>query len=133
MPSRPARDWLLFASGRVIPLLLCLLYVGLWWTSRGAAPGGSFSSLGGVIALFAVPSKVVVGWVHFLAFDLLLGRAVVDDCLRRASPRWVLVFALPPLFLYGPLGLLVYAAIAAVVEAFAPIRGSLPRRWPFGS
>jgi hypothetical protein len=42
--------------------------VSLFWRS----PGG-FSTLAGVAVLFSNPWLLLAGWVHYLAFDLLIG------------------------------------------------------------
>lgn len=108
LPAGPWRTRLLAFGGRLVPIGLGVLYVGLLVAHWGSAPGGGFSSLGAVMALFSVPGKMLGGWVHFLAFDLLVGRWQVDDVLAGAQPRWLLLIALPATFLYGPLGLLLY-------------------------
>ncbi len=36
-------------------------------------PKGNFTSLEGVINLFKNPRNLLAGWVHYLAFDLMLG------------------------------------------------------------
>lgn len=102
---RPAA---LAAGGRVVPLALCGLYAGLLAWHWGSAPGGGFGSLAAVQALFAVPGKMLGGWVHYLAFDLLVGRWITDDVLDHGRPRVLLLPALPATFLYGPLGLGLY-------------------------
>jgi Domain of unknown function (DUF4281) len=113
-PGR-VRGALLLLAGRAVPLVLCVLYVILLATHWGAAPGGGFSSLAAVLALFAVPGKMLGGWVHFLAFDLFVGRWMVDDALSPARSRWPLWPGLPATFLYGPLGVLLYLAARAAV------------------
>jgi Domain of unknown function (DUF4281) len=105
-----ARDALLLVAGRVVPLALCALYVVLLATHWGSAPGGGFSTLAAVLALFAVPGKMLGGWVHFLTFDLFVGRWMVDDALSPGRSRWPLCLGLPATFLYGPAGVLLYLA-----------------------
>ncbi len=38
-----------------------------------------FSTLQGVTELFGDPLNIVVGWVHYLAFDLLVGLYIARD------------------------------------------------------
>lgn len=120
---RPGR-WqaaLLQAAGRVVPLALCLLYAVLLALHWGTAPGGGFANLAAVQALFAVPGKMLGGWVHFLAFDLWVGHWMVQDTLAHGRARWPLWVLLPATFLYGPLGLLLYGAVRfSVREAASP-------------
>jgi hypothetical protein len=110
-----ARDRWLLIAGRVIPLALCVLYVFVLAAHRGSAPGGGFSTLATVLALFSVPGKMLGGWVHFLAFDLFVGRWMVDDALLPQRSRWPLWLGLPATFLYGPVGVLLYLAGRTVV------------------
>jgi hypothetical protein len=63
--------------------------------------------------LFSVPGKLLGAWMHFLAFDLLVGRWLVDHALSGGRSRLPLVAALPATFLYGPLGVLLYAGAQA--------------------
>lgn len=112
-PGAVTRRRLLLVGGRVVPLLLCAAYVLLQVQHWGSAPGGNFASLAGVSTLFASPGKLVGGWVHFLAFDLWLGRRMVDDVQAWPHGRWLLLPCLPLTFVFGPAGLLLYCALNA--------------------
>ena len=103
-----ARKGLLWTGGRLVPLLLAAAYLALLMWHWRSAPGGHFGSLDGVATLFASRGKLVGGWVHFLAFDLFIGRWMIDDVLARRAPRWHLLPCLPLTFLYGPVGLLLH-------------------------
>ena len=113
----------LVLAARVIGVTLALAYAGLLITSLagGGTEGGSFTSLEGVTALFARPEAVLVGWVHYLAFDLWVGAWAVEDAGKRGVPHGAM---LPVLFLTlmaGPIGLLVYlAARAGLSRAHRP-------------
>jgi hypothetical protein len=98
-------------SGRAIPLALCVGYAVALFAARGSAPGGNFQSLSGVATLFASPAVLLAGWVHYLAFDLWVGRAIVDDAHKQGMSRWAVLPCLPLTFLFGPVGLLAYAVI----------------------
>lgn len=64
-----------------------------------------------VAALLGSPEGATIGWIHFLAFDLFVGRWIyLDSRERRLSPGWVgpvLVLTL----MFGPLGYLTYAGL----------------------
>jgi hypothetical protein len=107
-PPGPARTRLLWVGGRLVPLMLSAAYLVLLVLHWRSAPGGNFGSLAGVATLFASPGKLAGGWVHFLAFDLFIGRWMIDDVLARGAPRWWLLPCLPLTFVYGPVGLLLY-------------------------
>lgn len=118
-----ARANILFVSGRVAPVLLCAAYVVFLAQYWGSTPGGGFQSLGAVQILFAAPGKMLGAWTHFLAFDLLVGRWLVDDASSEGNSRLPLVLALPATFLFGPLGVLLYLAGRALSGARRADRG----------
>lgn len=71
-------------------------------------------SLGGIQALLATPAGATIAWVHFLAFDLCVGRWVYLDSRERNFSPW---FVSPILFfvlMLGPLGFLVYLFVRLV-------------------
>lgn len=116
-PPGRFRDRVLFIAGRICPLLLCGGYVILLIDHWGSAPGGNFGSLEGVGRLFAVPGKLLAGWVHFLALDLLVGHWMAVDVLRSLRSRWPLAACLPLTFMFAPAGLLLYLGIRGVGSA----------------
>jgi len=67
-----------------------------------------FGSLAGVLKLFSNARVVLAGWLHYLAFDLLIGLFIVMDSQQHAISHFMI---LPVLFLslmIGPAGLLCY-------------------------
>ena len=79
-----------------------------------AAPEGSVLaanySLEGVRAFFFQRELVLLGWVHYLAFDLFVGSWEAEEARRLGIPRQVLFACLLLTFLLGPLGLLAFLA-----------------------
>ena len=58
-------------TGVWVPIGLALVYtflIPLHWNESN----GSFSTLGGVSALFANRWLLLAGWIHYLAFDLFI-------------------------------------------------------------
>ena len=97
-------------AGTAIPLLMAIAYTGLVLASWSRAEGG-FGSLADVMRLFDSPSVALAGWIHYLAFDLLVGAAIAR--IARAE-RIAFVLVLPCLvlaFLFGPAGFLAFAAL----------------------
>src|SRR5580704_4253119 len=74
-------------------------------------------TLPGIATLLGSPEGATIAWVHFLAFDLFIGRWVfLDSQERRVSP----LLMAPVLFLtlmLGPLGFLIYLVIRAVASS----------------
>lgn len=103
---------LLVLSG-ALPLLLAVAYAllicGHYLGSHGSE--GGFSSLADVALLFRNPWALLAGWVHYLCFDLSIGIWESLDARRRGVPHLLLVPCLLLTFLFGPVGLLLYAVV----------------------
>ncbi|MFN6977493.1 MAG: abscisic acid-deficient protein Aba4 family protein [Gemmobacter sp.] len=88
-----------------IPVALSAVYAALVM-AHFADAGGGFGSIAAVRALFASDPALVAGWVHYLAFDLLVGALVAARMDRAGVPRVVQAGPLAATFLLGPVGLL---------------------------
>jgi hypothetical protein len=111
---------------RVVPGVLCVAYAALALTQLPYA-AGDFSSLAGVASLFRSPGALLAGWVHYLAFDLLVGAWEARDARARGVTRWALVPCLFLTFMLGPVGLLAYLGVrrlTATSSAAAPASAS---------
>ena len=107
----PRRRWITgTVTGQVVPALFAILYIGLIVSTFGRADGG-FSTLAGVAALFTNQWLLLAGWVHYLAFDLLVGTWEVRDAQARGIPHMLVVPCLFVTFMFGPAGWLLYLAL----------------------
>lgn len=87
----------------LVPVLLAAAYAGLvleGWTRTG----GGFGSLADLRTLFQSDALLTAGWLHYLAFDLLIGTWIASEGRARGIPHWTLVPALLLTFLFGPAG-----------------------------
>lgn len=98
-------------AGYLLPLGLSLTYCLLLLFLPGQG-GGDYASLAGVAQLFADPSALLAGWVHYLAFDLFIGGWICRHARQHGLPFWLVLPSLPLTFLFGPAGLLAYLAMA---------------------
>jgi hypothetical protein len=73
--------------------------------------GGGFGTLAGVVTLFAVPQVALIGWIHYLVFDLFVGAWEARDARRRGIPHLLLLPCLFFTLMLGPLGLLLYVSL----------------------
>lgn len=127
LPARWAAP-VLFFGGRLVPLSLCLAYLAAilhWW---GENPGG-FGSLDDVALLFTSKGLLLAGWVHYLAFDLLLGRWQADRVLaapNAAVLRWWALPCLSATLMFGPAGLLLFLLVVRIGDRVAPAAGPSP-------
>ncbi len=123
--------WLLLAAGPRQPLvhsailylgvaLLCLTYAVVFALVlsgavdpvrvAGAGPMG-FSSIAGVRGLFASDGGVVIGWTHYLAFDLFTGLWIARDADHKQFGRLIQLPFLFATFMAGPVGLLAWLMV----------------------
>ena len=72
-------------------------------------------SLADIAALLGTEFGATVAWVHFLAFDLCVGRWVYLDSRERGIHPFMMAPVLLLTFMLGPLGFLVYLGVRAVV------------------
>src|SRR3546814_20256112 len=72
-----------------------------------------FTSLAGVMALFATKGGMVVGWVHYLAFDLFAGMWIARDADQKSFSRVVQFPFLVLKLMAGPVGLLAWLIVRA--------------------
>lgn len=102
-----------FAFGVIVPVL-SVVYASVF--AKVLAEGGgfdfeAFGSLEGVLGLLGERWPMVMGWAHYLAFDLFVGAWITRDAYAN---RVAHVFVLVPLFLTfmaGPVGLLLYLVV----------------------
>lgn len=125
----PGRRWVMdIVTGKAVPALFAVLYIAIIATTfRGAE--GSFSTLAGVASLFANPWLLLAGWVHYLAFDLLIGTWEARDARERRVPRLLLIPCLFLTFMFGPAGWLVYMGVREVRSPERPSPLGLGRNW----
>lgn len=107
-----ARERLVWAA-RGVALLLALAYLVQYFTITEMTEGG-FSTLAGVTALFSKAGNVMMGWTHYLAFDLFVGSWEVEDAGQRGVPHWLVIPCLALTLMLGPIGLLLYFAVRTV-------------------
>lgn len=111
----PRRRWA--TSGAIaVPALLAAAYTVIVMVSFGGAEGG-FGSLADVARLFGHRWMLLAGWIHYLAFDLLVGGWELRDSQRRGLPHLLVVPCLFLTFMFGPAGWLVYMGLRAVRSA----------------
>jgi hypothetical protein len=110
----PRWRWTTRLTELVVPTLLAIAYVAILATSW-SLDVDSFSTLANVAALFDNPWMLLAGWVHYLAFDLLVGRWEARDAAGRGLPHLLVVPCLILTFLFGPAGWLLYRLVTSTV------------------
>ena len=119
LPRRPAVHSLILYVGVGI---LCLAYGAMFVALFGgltdparvtgaAAPDLSDYSIAGLRALFMSDGGIVLGWTHYLAFDLFVGLWIARDAGAKGFSRLVQLPVLFATLMAGPIGLLIWLAV----------------------
>ena len=108
------------AFARILALLLAAAYLAQFFLTTVHVDGGGFSTLAGVAALFSNPGNLMMGWTHYLAFDLFIGSWEVEDAATNGVPHWLVLPCLFLTLMLGPIGLLLYFAIRMGKQRFFP-------------
>lgn len=98
----------------VIIVLFAVVYT--WLIFQVFRPGDfeKFGTLDGVMDLFTNETAVTAGWVHYLAFDLMVGTWEKKNGLKYNIHHLWLVPCFLLTFMLGPIGLLLYLLIRSI-------------------
>jgi hypothetical protein len=94
----------------VVPIFLSITYC-IYIAGFFSIEGGGYNSLEQVRTLFAHDALLLAGWVHYLAFDLLIGFAIMRSAGEKAVSHWFVIPCLILTFMFGPCGFLLYQLI----------------------
>lgn len=94
-----------------ICLVLSAFYAMRVFIALNIADVSKYQTLEGVLSLFSSPQAALAGWIHYLAFDLVVGILILRDSKRQEIPHAFMLLPLILTFLVGPVGLLMYALL----------------------
>lgn len=101
--------------------LLSLLYATALILAMFVLPsegsGADFSTIEGVRSIFATDGGVVIGWVHYLAFDMFVGLWIARRSDEIVLSRIVQAPILVATFMFGPFGLLIFLIVRRIHAA----------------
>ncbi|OED38842.1 hypothetical protein AB833_18065 [Chromatiales bacterium (ex Bugula neritina AB1)] len=106
-------SWLNAVPALLIPLSLSLGYsmiIGLYFFQAD----GGFDTLQNVQQLFTNPMTALAGWVHFLAFDLLIGCWIARTADTLSISRLIQAPILLATFMFGPFGYLLFKLLQGI-------------------
>jgi len=102
-------------TGRIvfylIILVLAVTYAVLLFGDLGSFDPEAGSSLAGLTEAFSGPKPALIGWIHYLAFDLFAALVIAKDARRIGVNRFLMVVPLFFTLMTGPVGLLLYTLI----------------------
>ncbi len=96
---------------KVIPLLLSILYSIYIFQAIQIGGAMDFGSLASVMDLFTEENAVLAGWIHYLAFDLVVGMWMLDQNKNLRIHQLVMAPCLFGTFMFGPLGFLLFMMV----------------------
>lgn len=99
---------------KVIPLILSLVYAVYIVIAIRISGGMDFGSLSSVMDLFTEENAVLAGWVHYLAFDLLLGMWMIKQNENLGIHPVLMAPCLLATFMLGPVGFLLFMLMRSV-------------------
>lgn len=102
---------------KIIPLLLSIIYAIYIFISIRQGGMMDFGSLASVMQLFTVENAVLAGWVHYLAFDLVVGMWMLDQNKELKIHPAVMAPCLFGTFMFGPIGFLLFMIIKSIKKA----------------
>ncbi|GBF50367.1 hypothetical protein LPTSP4_18920 [Leptospira ryugenii] len=107
----------LVVNSFAFPIGLSLLYTLYISLSFGKSKG-NFRTLDGLASLFRNKNALLAGWIHYLAFDMLVGTYEWRDALSINLPQYLLIPALFFTLMFGPFGFVLYLLIRYLFLAF---------------
>lgn len=94
-----------------------LLYASLALPQIGGLLGSLMNpTLDGIASVIGTPEGATIGWAHFLAFDLFVGRWAYLDSRDRNISAWLMAPVLFFTLMLGPVGFLAYLIVRMVSE-----------------
>ena len=91
--------------------LLCLAYTVMFAAQLDGFFRTDLTGIEGIRALFATDGGIVIGWTHYLAFDLFIGQWIAKDADHKGFSRITQAPILLLTLLAGPIGLLIWLFI----------------------
>ncbi|MBP2831620.1 DUF4281 domain-containing protein [Aquimarina sp. U1-2] len=101
---------------KVIPLLLSIIYLIYIIQAFQISGGMNFNSLTSVMKLFTEENAVLAGWVHYLAFDLVVGMWMLDQNKKLGIHLILMAPCLFATFMLGPIGFLLFFIIKTIKQ-----------------
>ncbi len=97
-------------SGYLIPVALAVGYtvIMIFFPAQNSGGFGSFAE---VKQLFTSSNALMAGWIHFLAFDLVVGAWICREARKQDIKFWMVVPCLPVTFMFGPVGFLLFFVV----------------------
>jgi len=98
----------------LVVLVMAVTYTVLFFSNINTFDPEAGSSLNNLTQAFGNPQATLLGWVHYLAFDMLAGLVVAMDGRKLGINPVLMVIPLFFTLMTGPFGLLIYLIIRLI-------------------
>ncbi len=99
---------------KLIPLVLSLIYAFYIVLAMQSGPPMDFGSMEAVMNLFTDENALLAGWVHYLAFDLIVGMWMLEQNRILKINQLIMVPCLIGTFMLGPVGFLLFMLVKTI-------------------
>ena len=99
---------------KLIPLLLSVIYAFYIILAMQSGPPMDFGSMESVMNLFTDENALLAGWVHYLAFDLLVGMWMLEQNRNLKIHQLIMAPCLIGTFMFGPVGFLLFMLVKTI-------------------
>lgn len=99
---------------RVVPIGLSVVYSLYVMQELFSSGMMDFGTLSSVMKIFTKESAVLAGWLHYLAFDLLIGIWMLEQNKNIQISSLVMIPCLLGTFMFGPFGFLLFTIFKTI-------------------
>lgn len=96
----------------LLPLVLSTVYLLILLGNWGKA-SGDFKTLQGLHQLFTNDWALLTGWVHYLAYDMIIASWALQDSWKREISHAIMLPILFCFLMFGPAGYVLYRVVAS--------------------
>lgn len=109
----PRWKLLLVGLKNITVLLMAVLYtvLAVYWIFFTPPNGGGFNTLSQVMLIFSTHTGTLLGWVHYLAFDLFIGLWIAAQSDKLGIHRIIQAPILFATFMLGPVGYVLFRIV----------------------
>lgn len=98
-------------SFKMVPIILSFIYTIYIFNAISVGGMPDFGNLDSVMKLFTEENAVLAGWVHYLAFDLIIGMWMLNASKKLNIHQLIMAPCLFLTFMFGPVGFLLFFII----------------------
>jgi len=108
LPKWKGTQWMIKTKLPVLVIAASYLFLVLWDALVTQGGAIDFTSMESIKQAFTRDEVMLVGWIHYLAFDMFVGMWELTDAQRLKIPHLLLVPCLGLTLMFGPIGFVLY-------------------------